>query len=111
MDLKRTAGDWRADQTFDVTGGADTTHNGTPAISIYGNGSQIALVLGNGKGESAGNVRLIEAAPDLLQVCELLLYGFDTLARHEFSEGWQSTLREKAREVIALATGEKRRQA
>lgn len=103
---EHTPGPWQTDQTFDVTGKADTKHNATPAISIYGNGSQIALVLGNGNGESASNARLIEAAPDLLEACRLARLALRATSKADKDYSMELELLNKA---INFATGEKRR--
>ena len=113
MNAKHTPGEWYHDQGLDL-GQPDTQHNGASAISIYAGGWQVGLVLGNGKGESGANARLIASAPELLEALQNLeeIASLINAKQHagaevrpdQWSEMYHCSI--KARAAIAKAKGD-----
>ena len=87
---KHTRGPWEAAERGDY---GDLDGN---SRVILGNWRRIAIVQHKGDEEDEANARLIAAAPDMLEALEEI--------QHLASPTWVS---KRAREVIALATGEK----
>jgi hypothetical protein len=65
--------EWLADQLFQTEQKPDTKHNDTPALSVYCNGTQSILVLGDGKYQSARRLRLVTQAPKFLKLALQLI--------------------------------------
>jgi hypothetical protein len=76
--LSHTSGSWEVAQELELFGCNDTMQNGWPAITIYGKGSPVAFVAGNGKSESRPNAYLIAAAPELLRALQAIEFMCST---------------------------------